>query len=231
MRWPPSTSRPGRSRPGSPKRMSFIAHSPPESLPESLEIRRAERAVIQSVARPPALAPDHPPVVWAHRTGDPRVAQCSQHVGKSHVARRMRRLVKLPLARDAHVAAVRKVDAWADAAHHRWKVVLGEGAERARAECHAVGGAVDEFQESIEISATANDSRQPEDGPGRVVGVDCHAHARLLCDGDNAFEEVGETLPKAFRIHLSVRHKQRAQLVSRIGCGPSRETNVHASEY
>jgi len=142
----------------------------------------------------------------------------------------MRRLVELPLAGDAHVAAMRKVDAGAQSPHHRGEIVLGEGAERASAERHTVGGAVDELRESLEVFAAADDARQPEDGPRRIVGVDRHAHAGFLGDGDDALEEVGETLPQPLRVHLSVRGKQPAQLLRRIRCGPSWEINVHASE-
>src|SRR5207244_12120282 len=125
-------------------------------------------------------------------SGESGVAQRSEYVGKTHVSRGMRRLVKLPLAGDADVAAMREVDAGAEAPHHRRQIILGEGAERARAERHAVGGAVDELQESPQVPPAADDARQPEDGPGWIVGVDRHPHARLLGDGDDALEEVRE---------------------------------------
>ena len=159
-------------------------------------------------------------MVGAHRTDEAGVAQRLEHGPQIYVTRRMRCLVELPVPGDAHVAAVRKVDAGAELAHHRGKIVFGEGAERARAESDAVRGAVHELRESFEIDAAADDARQPEDGPGWIVGVDRHPDARLLGDGDHALEEVGEMIPQPFRVHLAVRLEQPAELAGIIGRRP-----------
>src|SRR5437867_694067 len=135
----------------------------------------------------------------------------------------MWRLVELPLTGDAHVAAVRKVDPRAEAPHHRGQVVLGEGAERARAERYAVGGTVDELQESLQVPPAADNPRQPEDGPGWIVRVDRHPHARLFGGGDDALEEVGEMIPQPLGVDLTVCSEECTQLVCPIDRGPPRE--------
>ena len=65
--------------------------------------------------------------------------------------------------------------------------------------------------------------------------MDRHPHARLLSDGDDALEEIGEVIPQALGVHSAVRGEQAAQCVCIIGrgppweiSGPSRE--IHAGE-
>ena len=57
-----------------------------EPLPEPLEIHRAERSIVQTIARSSPLTPDHPAVVRPHRSLEADVTQCGEHVPHRHVA-------------------------------------------------------------------------------------------------------------------------------------------------
>ena len=105
----------------------------------------------------------------------------------------MRRLVELVLAGDAHIAAVGEVNAphLAEPPGHGGEIIVGSRAERPGAERHAVRRAVDKPHEPLEVRAAADDPRQPEDGPGWIVGMDRHPNAGFLGDRHHALEEVG----------------------------------------
>src|SRR5260370_6479856 len=100
-----------------PQRGAARAAPPPaapgQSLPQPLEIHRAKRPVVQSIPGAPALAPDHAPVVGAHRPGEANIAQRSEHLAQVHAATCgwVRRLMEAPPARYAHLAAVREMAA------------------------------------------------------------------------------------------------------------------------
>src|SRR5260370_40605844 len=124
------------------------ARLPHQPIPQSLQVRRPERAIVKAVPGAPLLPPDHAAVIRTHRTCEPDVAQGPQHRREVYAAarRRMCRLLEAPLARDADVATVREMDAVLryarKAAYHCRQVLLGERAERPGAERHSVRRAV-----------------------------------------------------------------------------------------
>src|SRR5712691_813446 len=99
-----------------------------QSFPQSLEIHRAERAVVQTVSWPATLSPYHPPVVRAHGTGESRLTQRAQHLEHVDAAelRRMGRFMKLTRAGHADIATVREMNppARAESTYHRREIVL-----------------------------------------------------------------------------------------------------------
>src|SRR5688500_16569190 len=104
-----------------PNRRSPARSGTRESLPQSLEIRRPERAVVQAVAWSTALAPDHSSMIGAHRTGESRLAQRGEHGRHVHVAeaRWMRHLLEALRPRDPDVATMGEVDTFHPGELHR----------------------------------------------------------------------------------------------------------------
>src|SRR5690606_36510108 len=82
-----------------------------EPFPEAEEIGGPQGAIVQPVPRPAGLTPDHPPMVRTHRPGEAGIAQRAQdlaHVDASQ-GRRVRALVKLPLAGPQDVSAMHEI--------------------------------------------------------------------------------------------------------------------------
>jgi hypothetical protein len=173
-------------------------------------------------------------VVGAHRAGEAGVVQRAQHGVEVDVPepRRVRRLVELPRPGERDVAAVREVDAPARAQppRHRRQVVGGVRAERARAERDAVGRAVHEVDEPLEGGAARDDPRQPEDGPGGIVGVDRHLHPHALGHRRHPLEEVREVLPQPLGVHVRVGGEQRLQRGRVVRGGPAGQVAGAARE-
>ena len=132
--------------------------------------------------------------------------------------------MKLPLARDAHVPAVREVNAVerSDSACHGGHVVLGQRAERAGAERHAIRPMVDEPHQPDEVALAADDARQAKNGPRGIIGMDRELHARLCRDRHDALEEVREMLPQLLGGDVAVRGEQCLQLRGVVGRRPAR---------
>src|SRR5437763_8071498 len=84
-----------------------------DAVPESLQVRRAQGAVVESVARAALFAPDHPSVVRPHRPGESDIVQRAHDRGEVDAAggARMSALMELFEARALHVAAVHEMDA------------------------------------------------------------------------------------------------------------------------
>src|SRR5688572_25918151 len=103
-------------------------------FPQPVEIHGAERAVAEAVARPAGLAPDHPSVIGAYRSAEPRLVKCSEHGTHVDVAmlRRVPGLAERAEARSLDVAAVGEVDAAlrAESANDRRQIVLNVRGER-----------------------------------------------------------------------------------------------------
>src|SRR5687768_10541045 len=95
-----------------PNRRSPTLSGTRESLPQSLEIRRPERAVVQAVTWSTALAPDHSSMIGAHRTGESRLTERGEDGRHVHVteARWMRHLLEALRSRDPDVPTMGKVD-------------------------------------------------------------------------------------------------------------------------
>src|SRR5437868_7730997 len=49
------------------------------SLPQTLQVRRAERAIVQAVTRAPGLAPDHSPMIRPNRSAESALMECRQN--------------------------------------------------------------------------------------------------------------------------------------------------------
>src|SRR5438046_1275432 len=127
---------------------------PGDGFPQTLQVRHAERPIVQPVTRAAGFAPDHAAVVGAHRTRESDVSESGQDLEQIHAAagRGMSGLVKPALTRDPDIAAVREVDAASQTTHHGRQIILGARAERAGAERHAVRRAVHEGYEPLEPS-------------------------------------------------------------------------------
>src|SRR5258708_3368929 len=89
MRW--------RSRFSPRATTSIIGTASAQAFPQPLQIRRTERAVVETVTGPTLFAPDHAPVIGTHRAIEPALAQSAQHLSHIDVAElsRMRRFVEL----------------------------------------------------------------------------------------------------------------------------------------
>src|SRR5206468_10695812 len=86
--------------------------SPGQTLPQAHQVRRAQRTIVQAITRATPFAPDHPPMIGAHRTLEATVPERREYAAHVHVAERrgMRDLVKTPLAGTANIPAMREVD-------------------------------------------------------------------------------------------------------------------------
>ncbi len=80
---------------------------------------------------------------------------------------------------------------------------------------------VDDFQEPVEIFFIRNNSRQTENTPARVVFVYSHINIALGGDGNNAFEEIGEIVPKLLFAHADISRRNFLKLVPRIARVPA----------
>ena len=156
---------------------SSTLHPPPcfcDSLPQPLEIRRPQRSIVETVARPAAFAPDHATVVWPDWSVEPRGVQGREHAMQVDVAqvRRMRHLIEFLVARPLHVSTMSKVNAPArgESSGHSRQIIRGIGAERSGAERHSIRRRVDESRETIEVLCIRDNSRQTEDDHGGSSG-------------------------------------------------------------
>src|SRR3954465_10022314 len=80
-----------------------VRWSPCEAFPQTVQIHRAERSVVQAVTRLPALAPDHPPVIGSNRPVEADFVQRRQH--RAHVDIALIRWVR-GLLEGAHASAL-----------------------------------------------------------------------------------------------------------------------------
>jgi hypothetical protein len=87
---------------------------------------------MQAITSAPALGPDHPAMIGAHRAGEATVPERREHAAHVHIAepRGMRDLVKAPLACTANIPAMREVDPAArrELSRHGNDVVIGPAA-------------------------------------------------------------------------------------------------------
>src|SRR6185369_17675328 len=83
-----------------------------KAFPQPVQIHRPEGAIVEAVARPPLLAPDHAAVVRSHRSGEPGVTERGQHAAHVDVPElaRVRYFMKRAPAHALHVPAMREVD-------------------------------------------------------------------------------------------------------------------------
>src|SRR5204863_2181704 len=141
--------------------------------------RHAERPIVQSVPRASLLAPDHAAMIGAHRARESDVSEGAEDLEQVHAAagREMGGLVKLAVTRDPDVATVCEVNAPSQPTDHGRQIVLWARTERASTERQAVRRTVHECHEALQGSGIGDDPRQPEDRPGRVVGMDREPHA------------------------------------------------------
>ena len=91
-------------------------------------------------------------------------------------------------------AEVEEADAVCALFKHLDDVVVESAAEGAGAEADAVGGAVDHFQQILDILLVAEDAGESEHGEGGIVGMDDHAASALFGDGN----DLGEEEPEVF---------------------------------
>src|SRR5436190_21565159 len=78
-----------------------------------MQVHRAERAVVETVAGLALLAPDHAAMIRPNRTLEPALGERAEHAAHVDVTalRGMRRLLERLRSRAPDVAAVREVDA------------------------------------------------------------------------------------------------------------------------
>ena len=117
-----------------------------DRFPQAVQVRGAQGAVVQAVARAALLVPDHAAMVRAHVGVGAGVVD-GLHDGV-HVqiagGGQVRRLAEVVVAQILHVAHVHRADAvhLAEVADDGGDVVVGVGAQRAGAQAQRVGGAV-----------------------------------------------------------------------------------------
>src|SRR5262245_902203 len=103
------------------------------SFPQTLQVHRAERAIIQTIAGASALSPNHASMIWSHRACEPDFAQRAHHLEHVDVAkaRRMLAFMKLTLSGAAHVSAMHEVHSTtrAEGPDDRRQIVERIGAE------------------------------------------------------------------------------------------------------
>ena len=135
----------------------------------------------------------------------------------------MRALLEAAVGQVEHVADVHEVDAphGAVLAHHRRHVVAGGAAEAAGAQRQAVGRAVDEPQQSVQVALARHDARQAEDRVGRIVRMNRHLHAARLGHRHDGLQEIREVAPESLLTHLRIGLEQRAQLALFIAGVPA----------
>ena len=140
----------------------------------------------------------------------------------------VRRLTEVMISKVLHVAHVHGADPvhlskMTDDCRH---VVFGVGTQRAGAQAHGVGRAVMQLENLVKVLLAVGDTRQAEDGPGRIVRVAGHAHAHLLAHGNHRIQEVLEVLAQGAGRHVLVllqRVLQQRQTL-RLPAGQSKST-------
>ena len=92
-----------------------------------------------------------------------------------------------PIGFALHLAQMHEVRARGELAGHGGKIILFPFAERADAECNAVGGRVISIQNLAKVVRGGDDARQAIKRPWRIVGMDGELDAKLLgCGHDVA---------------------------------------------
>src|SRR5689334_8541302 len=186
-----------------------------------MQVHRAERAIVEAIARLTGLAPDHASMIRANRPVEAGFVQGTEY--RVHVditaIRWMRGLLKRMLASPLDVAAVREVDAWSDTFNDVDKIILGIDRERTGAEGNAVGTVVDEVDHLLQGRAVGNDSRQTENRPWRIIRVKCHRYVRAGCNGNDSLQKVRKVLPQPALVDQTVCVEQSAELAGGVsGC-------------
>src|SRR6202165_3331893 len=179
--------------------ISFCGLANGESFPKPVEVHRAERSIVQAVARLPRLAPDHASVIRAYRPRETCLVQRSEHRTHVHVAelRWVWSLVERAWPRTLDVAAVRKVDAplRPEAANDGRKIVLWVSSQRAGAKGDAICGIVDDPRDSLERRAIGNDSWQGKERPRWIIRMQRHAHAGRCGHRYDALQKIRKVVP------------------------------------
>ena len=142
--------------------------------------------------------PDVAAVVGADVAGKAAVVVGLDDVQNPHIA------VTVPVGHFAEVAVGKvldvadmgKGDAVAVGADDICHIVLGVGAQGARAQAQAVVGMVHHLQEAADGLLVHQQPGQAEDIPGGIVLVDGHLDAGLLTDRHDGFQEVFQVVPQ-----------------------------------
>jgi len=98
-----------------------------DAFPQSLEIRRAECAIVQTVARSAALAPNHAAVIRSDWAIEPCAMERGEHAVQVDIAetRRMRSLAEFLRPRDFHIPTMSEMNSpsLSEISHHARQVV------------------------------------------------------------------------------------------------------------
>ena len=121
------------------------------------------------------------------------------------------------------VAQMEEMHPVTEALHHAGQVVVRPGAERARAERDAVGGAVDRLHHRSIVGLGRHDPRQAEEREGRVVRMTAEPNADLLGNRHDRLEKGGEVGSQRRRRDGAVLGQMLAQVVERHGLGRARQ--------
>ena len=95
----------------------------------------------------------------------------------------------------ARTRAALKPSAAPDVSNDLTKVVAGIGGQRSGAERDAIGRIVDGIDDPLKRGPIGDDPGQAEDGPGRIVRMQRHAHTRARRNWNYAVEKVSEIFP------------------------------------
>src|SRR5882724_2803116 len=167
-----------------------------DSLPQSAQIHRTQRAIVEAVAGLTRFAPDHASMIRADRTAEARlVERCENgaHVDIS-VIRWVCRFLKRMRSGAFDVAAVGEVNASsaADAANDLRQIVPRICRERSSAKSDAVRCIVDEINHPLERRSTGDNARKTKNRPRRIVRMQRHVYSGTGGHRHYALEKMGE---------------------------------------
>ena len=111
-------------------------------------------------------------------------------------------------------------------AHHLGHVVGFGAAQASGAQAQAVGGAVHQSQEAVQVFLAGDDAGQAEDGIGWVVRMNGHHNAALLGHGNDLLEEFLKVFPQAFLTDGAVGVDEFAHLLLGVAGIPAGQMDV-----
>src|SRR5580658_1847444 len=97
----------------------------------------------------------------------------------------MFRFMKRPVRLSRNLPKMQEVDASTEFVSHGQQVIICSCSERPDTECQPVFERIGGSENRPHVLGGRNHSRETEQRPGRVVGVDCKPNSDLLCDRDN----------------------------------------------
>ena len=134
--------------------------------------------------------------------------------------------VKVRIIDEFELAQVREVYPLCVFFRHLRQVVEPPRAQRPGAKRNAVVLVRHGGEQPVEVRTLADDARQSEYIPRRIVGVYSHIDTALVARGHYPVKEVYEVVEQLFVRHAFVRVKQSVELVGGIALVPARQARL-----